>query len=311
MIGRSAQAFDDAWEMRTHRAGEAEHLVAVADRLRAESAVVQPSAEFRAGLRMLLMDQKIVPAEPEPVVAPPRRRTLPMASRLSVAGFAAVGGLAMVAGSAQALPGDPLYPVKRAVETALVAIQPSDTGKSHVQLDAAGHRLAEAAQLAERHSAAERGKVAGALADFVDSGDAAFTDLSAGDLDASTTSTLSDFIAASSVTLASLKPALPEAAADEFDAATALLDQLAALLPSPPTAKLSDVLSSPPAAATKTTQGTSTSPSPKGGQLQLPILVPGAPLLPLGPTSPTPTEESSLTSGIEGIIPNLLNSLLN
>lgn len=306
MIGRSAQAFQDAWEVHTHRAGEAEHLVAVADRLRAETAVIEPSADFRAGLRMLLMDQPIGAVEAPAVVESPRRRSLPMASRISVAGFAAVGALAMVSGSAHALPGDALYPVKRAVESALVAIQPSDSGKSHVQLDAAGRRLDEAAQLAERHSAAERGKVAGALGEFVDSGDAAFADLSSGDLDPSTTSTLSDFIAASSVALAALKPELPAAAAEEFDAATTLLDQLAALLPSPPTTKLSDVLSAPKAVPTTATRGAQTSPSPQGIHLRLPILAPGAPLQPTSSADP-----SGLTSGIEGIIPNLLGSLLN
>lgn len=295
--------------MRTHRAGEAEHLVSVAERLRAETTAIEPSADFRAGLRTLLMEQPLGQVEPQTAVEPPRRRSLPVATKVSVAGFATVGALAMVAGSAQALPGDPLYPVKRAVESALVAIQPSDTGKSHVQLDAAGRRLDEAARLAEQDSAA-RGKVAGALAEFVTLGDASLAELSSGDLDPSTTTQLSDFVAASSVALASLKPALPEAAAEEFAAAAALLDRLAALLPSPPTTTLSDVLSAPRAVPSAAADGASTSPSPQGLHLPLGILEPGGPLLGLQPTT-APTDTSSLPSSIEGIIPNLLGSLLN
>lgn len=307
MIGRSARAFHNAWESRTPTHHEVADLVGVAERLCAEAASVVPSEEYRAGLRTLLMTRVELPRPAGAASARHQpRRALPVVSRLSIACLAAVGALGMVAASAQSLPGDPLYPIKRAIESALVAIQPSDTAKSHIQLDAAGRRLAEAAQLAGEHSPAARGKVADALADFVTAGSAALHELQAGGLDPSTASGVSDFVSRSNVRLTQLKTVLPTGADDEFADATALLGQLAALLPTPPSSPLTSALGAPPA---------SSAPAQSVGSrlsvgLSAPSTASSTPQQLLQPLT-SPATDTAGTDGLDGLVPSLLGSLLN
>jgi hypothetical protein len=317
MIGRSAREFDEAWESGAHSGGSIHssvaHLVGVAGRLSEAAATVAPSEEFRCGLRTLLLAR----ANEIPVAAAsarPARRALPVVSKISVAGFAAAGALGLVAASAQALPGDPLYPVKRAIESALVAIQPSEAGKSHGHLDAAGHRLAEAARLAGEGSPSARNKVAESLASFVTSGDEAFAALTRGGLDASTADQVSDFVATSSLTLRQLEPHLPTNARDEFADATSLLDELGTLLPGPPATRLGDGLAAPQDVPSGSLSASATAQGAKPALDLTGSLKKGtgpAPELAEPVTSPEPGVTDSLTSDIDGVIPGLLGSLLN
>lgn len=62
----------------------------------------------------------------------------------AAAAFVIVGGTAGVAAAAEsALPGDPLYPIKRGIESAQVSLNTSDAAKGHDLVDQANTRLDE------------------------------------------------------------------------------------------------------------------------------------------------------------------------
>lgn len=115
---------------------------------------VAPRPDFSADLRERLM----AAAETELVAAPaPERRTTPVVApsparrRLATvaASLVVVGGTAGMAAAAQgALPGDPLYPIKRGGEAVVAAVEPGSSGTS--DLDRADTRLAEARALQDR-----------------------------------------------------------------------------------------------------------------------------------------------------------------
>lgn len=109
-----------------------------------------PRADFVADLRMRLMDAAdtlLVPAEGPlapviPLVAPVNRRQ----RRISIAAAALVvvgGGAGVAAAADSALPGDPLYPIKRGIESAQVSLNSSDSGKGQDLLRQASVRLDE------------------------------------------------------------------------------------------------------------------------------------------------------------------------
>lgn len=124
-------------------------LTACVDLLRAQDT---PAArpEFVADLRMQLMaaaDTLLVPVEKTatvaaPVVLRPRRRERRLA--VAAAAFVIVGGSAGVAAAAEsALPGDPLYPIKRGIESAQVSLNSSDAAKGRDLITQASTRLDE------------------------------------------------------------------------------------------------------------------------------------------------------------------------
>jgi hypothetical protein len=131
-------------------------LTATVDLLRAQETPVARQ-EFVADLRSRLL----VAAETllSPTAAPvettrPRQTnvvTLSPATRrhnrrlaVAAAAFVVVGGTAGVAAAAEnALPGDPLYPIKRGIESAQVSFKTSDAAKGHDLIKQAGTRLDE------------------------------------------------------------------------------------------------------------------------------------------------------------------------
>lgn len=134
---------------------------------------VSPRPEFSADLRERLM----AAAETELVAAPaPERRTTPVGApsparrRLAtvVASLVVVGGTAGMAAAAQgALPGDPLYPIKRGGEAVVATVEPGPAGAS--DLERAGTRLDEARALQER--GADTALVTRSLEEFRDLGE--------------------------------------------------------------------------------------------------------------------------------------------
>lgn len=136
-------------------------LLTCVDVLRARE-IPEPRADFVADLRMRLMDAAdtlLLPASAElaPVV-PLNARANRNQRRISVAAaaFVVIGGSAGVAAAAEsALPGDALYPIKRGIESAQVALNSSDSGKGQDLLRQAGERLVEIDALLAEDSSAE------------------------------------------------------------------------------------------------------------------------------------------------------------
>src|SRR6476659_5893253 len=107
---------------------------------------VQPRAEFSAALR----EQLLTAAETQLVTAPasPRRHATPTPARrrerrvaAAVAGFTLVGATSGLAVASQgALPGDPLYGVKRTLEAVHTQLSFGDASRGRTLLDDASGR---------------------------------------------------------------------------------------------------------------------------------------------------------------------------
>ncbi len=108
---------------------------------------VLPRAEFASDLRTRLM----AAAEVELATAAPVRRLEPRRTtstrrRLGTlaASLVVVGGTAgMAAASSGALPGEPLYPIKRGIEEISTAVRPSEASQGRALLDQAATRMDE------------------------------------------------------------------------------------------------------------------------------------------------------------------------
>jgi hypothetical protein len=140
------------------------HLVCLGRRIPAERASFEASTgidpEFRASLRERLMadaglhgigdarhDAEPDPTAPRPThhAAPPNRRPK---LRLVVVGGVVAGAMGVsgvAAASTSAVPGDPLYDVKRSTERAQIALAGSDLNSGELYLQFARTRSAEAA----------------------------------------------------------------------------------------------------------------------------------------------------------------------
>lgn len=243
MIGRrgDAQAFDDAWNQRTPGDREIAELVRVAEALCEAAAEVSPTPEFTGALRTRLMAEAATTLIP---VAKPTRTVVPIstaapktptptrrrAARLSAAGFAVAGVVGLVSTSAQAVPGDMLYPVKRSVENVELVLHRSDAARGEFQLAQASERLAEAAHLAQDGSPASQTRIVETLADFADqagNGSAAlFNDYDRNGSDSSV-QIVSDFTATATTRLAELSTVLPPAASGTFGRAAETVENLA------------------------------------------------------------------------------------
>ncbi|MFG1745707.1 DUF5667 domain-containing protein [Micromonospora chalcea] len=160
---RFAQLLDEANGGRRHHVrskadGELTALVEVSRRLSAERPGVEVDAEFRTGLRAML----VATAEREGVGTPAKTTTGVRGTLLPAitgrrarargailvgvaAGAVALSGIS--AASENALPGDALYGMKRSTERAQLALASSDISRGQLFLDFARTRLDEAASV--------------------------------------------------------------------------------------------------------------------------------------------------------------------
>lgn len=157
-----------------HRDVDAElrDLVSVVRTLRSTAADdpdATPRADFAADLRARLMAAADEALEPgAPLALPPRhvgrreRRLVAAAATVVLIG----GSTGMAAASSGALPGDPLYPVKRGIERAEASLQVSEAGKGRHLLDQARGRLVEVRGLISDDAPAGPTRVPTALDDF-------------------------------------------------------------------------------------------------------------------------------------------------
>jgi hypothetical protein len=132
-------------------------LGALADRLHDVAGSVEPRADFRSSLRTTLVMEASTALVPEPgkpslraarttrVVLP--RRRMAIATAL-VAASLGMGGMASA--SASALPGEALYPVKRATEQVELTFHRDLADRGAFRLELAERRLYEARTLSKR-----------------------------------------------------------------------------------------------------------------------------------------------------------------
>lgn len=214
-------------------------LLQVVGALRAVPAPA-PRPDFSAALRERLMaeaDTALVPRDR----AVERRLTVPARTgerrdrRLAVAAgaLAMVGATATVAVAAQsALPGDALYPVKRALEDAQAGVSVGEGAKGAALLDIAAGRLEEVSALAQRGTAEDTAAVPATLDTFVDQvRDAAALMLEdyekTGDTDG--VEQLRDFTGSSMAALQQIDGLLPSSVREELQRAAEVLAEIDAL----------------------------------------------------------------------------------
>lgn len=156
---RDAEAFADALDgVRGDGAERYSDLLTCVDVLRAQD-IPAPRADFVADLRMRLMDAAdtiLVPTERLAPVVPLRAPAAARRQRrisIAAAAFVVIGGTAGVAAASEnSLPGDPLYPIKRGIESAQISFSSSDAGKGQDLLRIAGTRLDEVGGLLAANS---------------------------------------------------------------------------------------------------------------------------------------------------------------
>ena len=238
----AARAFDEAWEARarTPRSQWDEEVadpVACAEQF-CEAAVAEPSTEFRSALRTHLMTEAATVLAPAGTrtVRPhrPPMRTPSFGFRRRIAGATAAlvtagGFVGLVGASAEALPGEMLYPVKRGVENVELAFHKDDPAHGQYRLAQASERLAEARRLTDDGSPQSREHVAGALDDFAaqakDGSGALFRSYGQNGSQQSITD-VNDFSAAAAVDLAQLSGRVPSDADQSFQVAASTISEL-------------------------------------------------------------------------------------
>ncbi|WP_193606639.1 DUF5667 domain-containing protein [Nocardioides lijunqiniae] len=131
-------------------------LLELVEALRAEPPV-EARTEFVSGLRERLMRAADSALAPDPdaevrarLTVTPRRTPRERRVAVAIGGFAIVTATTSMAVAAQsALPGDTLYPLKRALENARAGVQSDDGDRGSTLLHNASGRLAEADELAQ------------------------------------------------------------------------------------------------------------------------------------------------------------------
>jgi hypothetical protein len=352
----AAQAFDEAWEARARNPrtsfdDEVAQLVACAEQL-CEAAVVEPSAEFRSSLRVQLM------AEARTTFAPPSRRharthrpsllTPSFGLRRRLAGATAAlvtagGFVGLVGASAEALPGEMLYPVKRGVENVELAFHKDDVSRGQYRLSQASERLAEARRLTDDSSPQSQEHIAGTLSAFADQakdGSGALFRAYGHSGSTESITAVNDFSASAATDLALLSSKVPSDADEAFQAAALTVSELVtkasslcAACGSADVGKLVDAVTSlggstpssgPSTASTsanaddaRTDDSAEKSKTPDVPKITIPALQPPSSSAP----SSNPPKVKDLTDPVvggllgdeeqEGVVPDLLDNLLD
>jgi hypothetical protein len=236
---RRAEEFDSLVEQRstgTDPPAQLAEYAALVSRLR-DLPTPEPRPEFTAALREELLsaaDGLLAPSDDAQRLAlPARSRTRDRRLAVAVGGLAIVGATSSLAVASQsALPGDMLYPLKRAMENAETGIRTDDTARASSLLSSATHRLDEATELSRTGDLRDGPYVADTLADFSDQATEA-SDLLLEDYadsgDKKSVEQLRDFTATSMDTLTGLEGQLPEAARGELRHAAQVLAEIDAL----------------------------------------------------------------------------------
>ncbi|WP_121253220.1 DUF5667 domain-containing protein [Nocardioides ferulae] len=224
---RRAEAFDAALEHGSASAQDAQLLELVT----ALRATPQPTArpEFVTSLRERLMAEAATALATAPesgssadnrlearLTVAPRRTARDRRLAVAAAGLAMVGATGSVAVASQsALPGDALYPVKRAIENAEAGFSVNEHQKGATLLANARGRLAEADALASRDDADQADEIAATLDTFTAQATEA-SDLLVDDYEtnanAGAIAELRDFTATSMDQLTALEASVPETA---------------------------------------------------------------------------------------------------
>lgn len=274
MMRRShdAQALDDALRGREPAAPGIAGLVAVATRLCEIAALTEPAVEFRGRLRAELLAQAT--GTPGPPVRRPARTGSPSAGRRRVRIAAAVAAATLGIGGAAtastaAVPGETLYPVKRAVESMELAMKHGDSSVGRFRLALAAERLAEARTLADRANPPDE-LIAETLAEFIreaELGTDALLKAFQSDRAHSDLSVLADFTASAERGLRALESRLPHATSAAMRARVSALvaeadNAEATTLARPSGGEPTGSSPTVPATRTSTVTGLSPSPSP-------------------------------------------------
>lgn len=194
----------------------------------------EPAPEFTAALREQLMaaaDTLLLPSDDtQRLTLPPRRTARDRRIAAVVGGFAVVGASTSLAVAASsALPGEMLYPLKRAMENAETGIHLSDEAKGTSLLANATDRLAEVTALSRTSDLGEGAMIAETLNTFSDqsllASDLLLADYAENGDDASIEE-LREFTSTSMETLAELEALVPEEARDELVHAAQVLGDI-------------------------------------------------------------------------------------
>ncbi|GAB2871798.1 DUF5667 domain-containing protein [Nocardioides pacificus] len=196
----------------------------------------EPRPDFSASLRERLMaeaDTALLPhdRQVEDRLALPVRDRSRRDRRLAAAAgaFVLVGATSSMAVASQgALPGETLYPIKRAIEEVRTDITLDDTAKAHALLDNASDRLREATELAA-HGGRGPDSVPDTLDDFnaqASQGSSILLEQYTESGDEQHIDDLRDFTATSMSSLALLEAALPDEAGEALHAAAENVQQI-------------------------------------------------------------------------------------
>lgn len=207
-------------------------LLTVVELLR-EIPDVQARPSFVANLRdrlMLAAGTVLVPTTPERLVLPARTRPRDRRVAAAMGGFALVGATTSMAMAAQsALPGDTLYPIKRALENVQTEVSVGEGQKGEHLLANAYGRLGEVSAMSRSGNLKDAPAIASTLNVFVEQATEA-SDLLLADYTSTghenSISQLRDFTGVSLDELTALEPVVPSEARDELLNAARVLFQI-------------------------------------------------------------------------------------